>query len=112
LILSIWAIGKDHQIKIMYEQIPGSELPDTLYIKIPRSGLKRVLERGLSRRGREYVYLTSDLETLKVGFRKYTDVILSIDTRRAGWEFYRLENRLVISPSDIPSSHISVEKYL
>lgn len=68
----------------MYEKFPKSELPGTLYMKIPRSGLKRVLERGLSREGREYVYLTSDLETLKVGFRKYTDVILSIDTRGPG----------------------------
>lgn len=96
----------------MYEQLTGDEIPKLLYIKIPKISLNGVLKDGLSRRGRHYLYMTSDLETLRVGFRKYTDVILTIDTQGANWEFYRLENRLVISSSDIPPSHISVEKYL
>ena len=87
--------------------------PEILYHGTAAKFLESIKEKGILKRNRQYVHLSSDIETAKnVGQRHGEPVILRIDTiglKKIGHKFYLSENKVWLC-DDIPSEYILWEK--
>ncbi len=88
------------------------EPPPLLFHGTASRSLASILERGLQARGRQYVHLSTDMDTAQmVGRRHGTPVVLKINTLRmfqAGYHFYLAENGVWLTEK-VPPEFITTD---
>lgn len=106
--------NQGHSIKVelnLKEMIP----PEILYHGTATKFLESIREKGILKRNRQYVHLSSDIETAKnVGQRHGEVIILPIDItglKKIGHKFYISENKVWLC-DDIPSKYILWNKII
>ena len=89
--------SQGHSIKVDLE-LTAVEPPDVLYHGTASRLLPLIEEKGLEPQNRQYVHLSSDIETaIKVGSRHGKPVVLTIDAKQMqadGHAFYLSENKV------------------
>ncbi len=89
--------------------------PEILYHGTATKFLESIREKGILKRNRQYVHLSSDIETAKnVGQRHGEVIILPIDItglKKIGHKFYISENKVWLC-DDIPSKYILWNKII
>jgi putative RNA 2'-phosphotransferase len=87
--------SQGHSIEINLALIPQRP-PDFLYHGTAEANISSILEKGIEKRNRQHVHLSSDKETaVNVGMRHGKPIILTIRTKEMfedGIEFYLSEN--------------------
>ena len=89
--------SQGHSINVDLE-LTAVEPPDVLYHGTASCLLPSIMKKGLEPQNRQYVHLSSDIETaIKVGSRHGKPVVLTIDAKQMqadGHKFYLSENKV------------------
>lgn len=101
--------NQGHSIKgVIIEPIKATP-PDILYHGTATRFLERIMQEGLKPMGRNFVHLSSDIETAKkVGSRHGKPVVLIVDAK----QFYEDTNKLFLSQNGIWQAEFIESKYI
>lgn len=78
-------------------------MPTQVYHGTYKHKIAKIMERGLSRMGRNHIHFTSNAEWSRLGIRKNCNVLIFLDTEKcqaAGFTFYRSENGVILCGGD------------
>jgi putative RNA 2'-phosphotransferase len=100
--------NQGHSIPVGIE-LPESNPPDVLYHGTASGFLDSIREKGILKQNRQYVHLSSDIQTaLAVGKRHGKPIVLTIDAKKMkedGYIFYFSVNKVWLC-GDIPWKYI------
>lgn len=101
--------NQGHSIKgVIIEPIKATP-PDVLYHGTATRFLEKIMQKGLKPMKRNFVHLSSDIETAKkVGSRHGKPIVLIIDAKR----FSEDGNKLFLSPNGIWQAEFIESKYI
>jgi putative RNA 2'-phosphotransferase len=100
--------GHSIEIELGYDQI---EPPALLFHGTPETALNSILEKGIQKRNRHHVHMSTDTETARnVGQRYGKPIVLQIaaqDMYADGFQFFRSENQVWLT-DHVPPRYITV----
>lgn len=105
--------NQGHSIDVVLE-LAEAEPPSTLYHGTAMRSLDSILSKGILKQQRQYVHLSSNIETAwQVGSRHGKPVVLVLDTgamKRDGYPFWLSENKVWLCQA-VPPQYIADTLY-